>query len=106
MSKLTDTMLEVLNNRISEIKQYSLSEILAMPAYSDKEIANINTKSFTLATWKNQRDDGNVEIIVQAYYAGWCYRLFGAGTMMADGFLIDSQGKILPLPDEIRWEYC
>ena len=105
MSKLTELMYKSLQEHLEEIKQKPFSEILEMPSYSDKVI-KVNDNSFTLATWKNQQEDRTLEIVVQEYYTGWAYRLFGAGKMMADGFLIDSNGNISVLPDEIRWKYC
>jgi hypothetical protein len=105
MGKLGNGMEKCLQDRLEKIKQMPLHEIKNMPSYSD-EIVKIANKSVTLAIWKNQRSDGFVEVIVQLYCTGWGYRLFGAGMMTADGFLIDAEGKFLKLPDEIRWKYC
>ena len=87
--------------RLEEIKQMPVSEIVKLPEYSDKEIGTLR-KPFTLSTWKIQQEGGMIEIVVQAYY----YHFLGMGTMMADGFLMDSSGTFLTLPDEIRWKYC
>jgi len=103
-SKLAKCMEKCLRDRIDEIKQIPLSEIMKRPSYSDEEV-KINNKPCTLAIWKNQRADGMIEVVVQIYYTGWGYRFFGAGMMTADGFLINTEGKFLKLPDKIRWEY-
>ena len=104
-SKLGIGMQDCLRKRIEEIKQIPLSEIKNLPSCVSEEV-KINNKVRTSAVWKKQRADGMIEVVVQVYYAGLAYRLFGAGMMTADGFLIDIDGKILKLPDEIRWEYC
>jgi len=105
VSKLAKDIEKCLEEHLDEIKQIPLPQIKELPSYSDKEI-KVNDKLCTLAIWKNQRNDGTIELIIQIYYAGWGYRLFGAGMMTADGFLIDTEGNFLKLPDEIRWKYC
>ena len=104
MGKLGKGMGKCLRERLEQIKQIPVSEIKKMPSYSDEEV-KINDKLCTLAIWKNERDDGMIEVVVQIYYTGWGYRFFGAGMMTADGFLINTDGEFLKLPDEIRWEY-
>ncbi len=104
MGKLGNGMEKCLQDRLEQIKQIPVSEIKKMPSYSDEEV-KINDKVCTLATWTNQRADGMFEIVVQVYYTGWGYRLFGAGMITADGFLIDTEGKFLKLPEEIRLKY-
>lgn len=103
-SKLANGMEKCLQDRLAKIKQMPLNEIKNMSSYSD-EIVKIANKSVTLAIWKNQRSDGTIEVVVQIYYKGWGYRLFGAGMMTADGFLIDTEGRFIKLPEEIRLKY-
>jgi hypothetical protein len=104
-SKLAKGMEDSIQKRIEEIKKMPLPEIRNLLSFLSEEV-KIENKTFTLAVWKNQRADGIIEIIVQAYYTGLAYKLIGAGMIAADGFLIDDNGKILKLPNEIRWEYC
>jgi hypothetical protein len=94
-------MQDKLDGRVRQLKQMPLSEIEGLPAYSDEGIF-IEHKEFTLATWKEQHEDGTLEIVVQAYRRGF----LGIGIMIADGFLMGQDGEIRPLPDEIRWKYC
>jgi hypothetical protein len=103
-SKLAMGMENALKKRIEEIKQLPFLEIKGMPSYSDEEV-EINNKLCTLAIWKNQRDDGMIEVVVQVYYTGLAYRLFGAGMMTADGFLLSDAGRFLKLPEEVRLKY-
>jgi len=99
-SNLVTAMERYLSDQLEKIKQMSLSEIIQLPEYSSKDI-KIDKKRFTLATWKKQRTDGIIQIVVQAYY----HKFLGIGIMQAEGFFVDSQGNFLPLPEEIRLEY-
>ena len=104
MGNLGNKMEEFLQDRLVKIKKMPVCEIKKLPSYSDEEV-EINGKICSVATWTEKRSEGIFEVVVQVYYTGWAYRLFGAGRMTADGFLIDSKDKFLKLPDEIRWEY-
>ena len=99
-SKLIQAMEEHLQGKIRELKEKSFSELSSLPEYSDDEIM-FDRRPFTLAVWRKQEND-TLQIVIQAYY----YRFLGMGTMLADGFLLDSSGTTLPLPDDIRYEYC
>lgn len=104
MGNLGNKMEEFLQDRLAQIKKSPVCEIKKLPSYSDEDV-EINGKICTLATWTKNRSDGIFEVVIQIYYAGWGYKLLGAGMMTADGFLIDPKDKFLKLPDEIRLEY-
>ena len=62
-------MEKCLQDRLEQIKQIAVSEIKKMPSCWSEKV-KINDKVCTLATWRNQRADGMIEVVFQVYYTG------------------------------------
>lgn len=85
--------------RLAELRKESYQHLSSLPKYSD-EARSFEKWRYTLSVWQKQKEEGMVQIVVQAYYRG----IFGWGTMMADGFRIQKIGIIREVPQEERYQ--
>jgi len=99
-SKIIPLMDARLKKSIEELKTIHFSEIELMPEYSDIEEIEGKVK-FTVATWVKRLADGSMQVVVQAYK----YACLGMGTMLAEGFVIETNGNVRSLPEEVLFEY-
>lgn len=99
-AKTTAAVNALLQRVLGELKHMSPSELKALPDYSDREEQH-DGQVLMAATWKKQLSGEDTQIVVQAY------RTKGFGSyMVADGFIIRSDGTFDPLPENTRLEYC
>ena len=93
-------MNELSEKRLSNLKKKSFIELSQFEGYQGEKSVQ-NGKSFTIAIWKDAINDNELRIFVQIYRH--CF--LGIGKMDADGFRINSEGKISDLTKEELYDF-
>lgn len=86
--------------RLAELRQHSFADLVSLPEYFD-DPKEFGKWKYTLATWRDTKSDDLVQVVVQAYY----HWHLGIGTMMADGFRMQTNGTIVEVPQDERYEF-
>lgn len=95
-----ETVNELSERRISGLKKKSFIELSQLEDYQGEKVTQ-NGKSCTVAVWKDAISDDELRIVIQIYR----YWFLGIGKMDADGFKIDSEGKISDLTKEELYDF-
>jgi len=86
--------------RLAELRQRDFSVLAELPKYAD-ETHQFGKWEYTLAVWCDRKSEDMTQIVVQAYY----HWMLGIGTMLADGFRIQKDGRIVEVPQDERYEF-
>lgn len=97
---LQETVNELSEKRLSALKEKSFIELSQLEDYQGEKVAQ-NGKSCTVAVWKDVINDDELRIVVQVYR----YWFLGIGKMDANGFRINSEGKISDLTKEELYDF-
>ena len=89
-----------IDSHVAELRLLSFANLLALPEYSE-EPRQFRKWEYTLATWRIQKADDLLQVVVQAYYRVF----FGISAMTANGFRINSDGLILEIPEDERYKF-
>jgi len=71
-----------------------------LPSHADEEKES-EGKTYSLATWVELQENGELQVGVYAYCAG----RWGTGTTVHDGFLITPDGTIAKMPVQTQLKY-
>lgn len=95
-----ETVNELSSKRLSDLKKKSFLELSQLEDCQGEKVAQ-NGKSCTVTVWKDMIGDDELRIVVQVYR----YWFLGIGKMDADGFKMNSEGKISELTKEELYEF-
>ncbi len=85
---------------VQDLRGKPYAALVLLPKYADQE-RTIGRWSYKLATWRDELEDGQVQIMVQAYY----HWFLGIGSMMADGFRKGRDETVTDVPQNVRYEF-
>jgi hypothetical protein len=95
-----DEVWTIAKDRVPPLKARSFLELCALPA-SKCEDVQVGDQAVNVCTYRDILPDGRVRIVVQAYR----YRVLGAGTMIAEGFIMAPDGSVSEVPEKMMYEF-
>jgi hypothetical protein len=95
------SVLAVAQQRASALRSSTFSELSALPPVRS-EVAVIDGCDLKITVYRDPLPDGRLRVVVQSYLD----RLFGIGTMTADGFIIAPDNSLSELPEKMLYEFC
>ena len=90
----------IAKERVPPLKACSFSDLCTLPPHKS-EVLRVGDQEVSVCTYRDMLPDGRVRIVVQAYR----YRLLGAGTMTADGFIMSPDGSVGEVPEKMIYEF-
>jgi hypothetical protein len=101
ISKLAESDLDSFQRELERLSLLSLEEARNLPEYQELE-ETMAQKGRTLGLYAIRNwENGTVKVVLQNY-RHW---FLGIGSMVADGFVFEADGRVIPLPEEELWEY-
>jgi hypothetical protein len=85
---------------LANLKRKSFDELSHLKNYHEEKIIR-NKNSGTIAIRRDTINDRELRIVIQIY----CHWILGIGNMYADGFKINSEGKVNKLTEEELYDF-
>ena len=98
--EIDKAVLEEVQARIRRFMETDATELLSLPSESVEDL-KVGGKSLKLWTFRDPLPDGENLIIVQCKND----RFLGYGVMLAEGIVVDENGRKRPAEQELMWEY-
>ena len=99
-SKKTRKDLEVLNKELGKLRARSFSEISQLPDYSELPEASTD-KKHKIAVWKDSLSEDKIRVVLQSYRR----HFLGIGTVYAEGFIFNADGKVTSVEKDKLWSF-
>ena len=94
--------------RLAWLEKQAPHELLQLPEEHTDTVER-DGKSFALTTWRGALEDGRTLIVVQALIPSlrWptYYSLYFIGHVVADGIVVNTDGRVEVAPDDLLWYY-
>lgn len=104
MKDIDNSLSEVVKSRLAALRSLDLKTLRALPQYSS-EVISIEDRTFSLGIYHELLDTGDDLIVVQCYNQKSKFLWMTAGTMHAQGFVVQTDENIRDAEEKLLWDY-
>jgi len=95
---------DVVKSRKETLRTRDAQTLRALPSYSSEELS-IENRTFTIGIYRETISPDENLIVVQCYNQKSKFLWMTAGTMHAEGFVIQADGSLREAEDKLLWDY-
>ena len=93
-----------LRERLETLSRMTHFALCSLPSHTTEEVV-IEGRNSRITTYRENLEDGRVQVVVQAYIPRGRWLFFRSADVLADGFHKRESGGVDPLPDKLRYGF-